>query len=338
VKRRNARARARVLTAAAIAALLGIVSVAGGAMAGDTRSIYIGDPDGSGLLEPTITSEGNLTRVRVLAKNTGRQNVTHVALGIGTDAATSINQPGVPSLPDGWTVETLTGDGTCTIEADGLGARCALGSLPARSSARATFVLRTAAAGTFDFWASVKLDENTNDGGANADSFYAIGHLDVDPNDGDHFGTFLGANQGGTFGTGFANLGQTRQGALVTVPGAPDGTPVSVVENGNATTCAASVSCFGALETVNVADGTGVTPFLTWQIHWDASLLPRGFNPVKAGVVHVLDNGKVVVIPIKKNTCSATKTTDCVVGYVLTKEYFELTLQTATNGGMRGWG
>jgi hypothetical protein len=321
------------------AALLSVGSLAGSASAGDTRVIYIGDPDGSGVLEASIASAGNQTGFEVQVRNTGKQNVTHVVIGIGSDAATSTMQPAGSSLPAGSTVVAIYGDGACSIEADFSGAMCAFDSLPARSSVKDTIVVTTPSAGSFDFWASVKLDENTSDAGANTDSFFSKGHLDVDPADGDHFGTFLLPNVGGTVGTGFDNIGGTNQGTLVTVPGRAAGTPVSTIETPDTTSCAGGVSCFGALVSANVADNAMITPYLTWTFRWDTVALPKGFSASQAGVVHFLDSGKAVLIPnTKKNLCSATRTLDCVVSSLLTKDYFELVIQTASNGGVKGYG
>ncbi|HET7026745.1 MAG TPA: hypothetical protein VFI28_03535 [Candidatus Limnocylindrales bacterium] len=338
MKRRSARARARVLASAVAAALLATVTIAGGASAGNTRQIYIGDPDGSGILEPTSASATNQTAFQMLVRNTGKQNVTHVVVAIGSDAASSAGQPAGPSLPIGSRVVAMYGDGTCSVEADGSGAMCTFASLPSRSSVSDTIVLTTPNAGAFDFWASVKLDENTSDAGANTDTFFSRGHLDVAPNDGDHFGTFLLPDVGGTVGTGFDTLGPTDQGTLVTVPGAHAGTPVSIVEAVDSTTCAAGLSCFGALVTANVAGGSVVSPYLTWVLRWDASVLPRGFNPKQAGVVHVLDGGQKVVISVKKNACTTARPIDCIADYTLTGTYFEIVVRTASNGGMKGWG
>jgi hypothetical protein len=336
---KHARARARIVVSAVAAGLLSVGSLAGSASAGDTRVIYIGDPDGSGGLEASIASAGNQTGFEVQVRNTGKQNVTHVVIGIGSDAATSAMQPSGPSLPAGSTVVAIYGDGACSIEADLSGAMCAFDSLAARSSVKDTIVLTTSAAGSFDFWASVKLDENTSDAGANTDSFFSSGHLDVDADDGDHFGTFLLPDVGGTVGTGFDTIGATNQGTLVTVPGRAAGTPVSTIETPDTTSCAGGVSCFGALVSANVADGATITPYLSWTFRWNTAALPKGFSASQAGVVHFLDGGKAVLIPnTKKNLCSATRTLDCVVSSTLTKDYFELVIQTASNGGVKGYG
>jgi hypothetical protein len=337
---KHARARARIVVSALAAALLSVGSLAGSASAGDTRVIYIGDPDGSGVLEASIASAGNQTGFEVQVRNTGKQNVTHVVIGIGSDAATSTMQPAGSSLPAGSTVVAIYGDGACSIEADFSGAMCAFDSLPARSSVKDTIVVTTPSAGSFDFWASVKLDENTSDAGANTDSFFSSGHLDVDPADGDHFGTFLLPNQGGTVGTGLGNIDTTNQGTLVTVPGRPAGTPVSTNETADPpTNCAGGVSCFGALVRAHIADGATITPYLTWTFRWNTAALPKGFSASQAGVVHFPDAGRAVLIPnTKKNLCSATRTLDCVVSSLLTKDYFELVIQTASNGGVKGYG
>lgn len=336
---KHARARARIVVSALAAGLLSVGSLAGSAAGGNTRVIYIGDPDGSGVLEASIASAGNQTGFEVQVRNNGKQNVTHVVVGIGSDAATSTMQPTGPSLPAGSTVVAIYGDGTCTIEADLSGAMCTFDSLPARSSIKDTIVVTTPASGPFDFWASVKLDENTSDSGSNTDSFFSQGHVVVDANDGDHFGTFLLPNIGGTVGTGFDNLGPTAQGTLVTLPGAAAGTPVSTVETPDTTSCAGGESCFGGLATAHVAEGATITPYLTWTLRWDVSVLPKGFSESQAGVVHFPDAGKGVLIPnTKKNLCSATRTLDCVVSSNLTKDYFELVIQTAANGGVKGYG
>jgi hypothetical protein len=340
VRLRAHRSGLSLLVRAAAAGLLAASAMVATASAGNTRVIYYGAPSGdaNGVAPATAASAGNATGVGLLVRNDGKQTVNHVTVGIGSLAATSGNPPVGPSLPAGWTVAAVFGAGSCTITADFLGASCLIGGMASRSSAALTVVLNVAGAGPASFWASVKLDENTNDNGSNTDTFFAQGSLTVDPSDGDHYGNFLLPNVGGTVGTGFANLGATDQGTTVTVPGNPNGTPISITEAAGGT-CASGVSCFGAISTGHVLNGATITPYLTWTIRWDASVLPRGFNPTKAGVVHILDNGKLVTIfNTKKNVCTATRTLDCVVSATLTSTYFQIVVQTATNGGMRGFG
>jgi hypothetical protein len=353
---RIARARARTVVSAGLAGLLAVGAIAGSVSGGNTRTIYIGDPDGSGLIKPSIASAGNQTGFRVLVRNDGSQNVTHVVIGVGSAAASAVGQPPGPSLPAGSTVVAMYGDGICSTVNGGSGAMCTFDSLRARTSIRDTIVVTTPSAGRFDAWVSVKLDENTSDAGANTDSFFAAdnfvasatsatGWTDaasiflVDPADGDHFGTFLMPNLGGSVGTGFTNLGQTKQGTLVTVPGSPFGTPISTVEAPDSTTCAFGEPCFGALVTADIADGATITPYVTWTIRWDATILPKGFSASQAGVIHFPDGGGTPVnIPnTKKNVCSATRLVDCVVSSNLTKTYFELVFRTASNGGIKGY-
>lgn len=343
----HARARARIVVSAVVAGLLTVGSIAGSVSGGNTRVIYIGDPDGQslGILRPTAASEGQRTAFGVLVRNDGKQNVTHVILGIGSDAAgAAVGQPDGPSLPDGSTVVAVYGDGTCTIEQGGVGAMCTLDSLPSRGTLRETIVITTPHATdsthSFDPWVSVKLDENTSDNGSNTDSFFAQGHLVVDANDGDHFETFQLPTDGpADLGTGFDLLGPTMQGTRVHVPGFLAGAPVGIVETPDTTTCAAGVSCFGALVNANVNNGATVSPYLTWTFRWDVSVLPKGFSASQAGVVHFPDSGRPVLIPnTKKNLCSTTRTVNCVVSSDLTKTYFELVVQTDSNGGIKGYG
>jgi hypothetical protein len=355
---RIARARARTVVSAGLAGLLAVGAIAGSVSGGNTRTIYIGDPDGSGLIRPSIASAGNQTGFRVLVRNDGSQNVTHVVIGVGTAAASAVGQPPGPSLPAGSTVVAMYGDGLCSVVNAGSGAMCTFDSLRAGTSVRDTIVVTTPSAGRFDAWVSVKLDENTSDAGANTDSFFAADNFvpsatsatgwadaarifSVDPADGDHFGQFLLTDPGVPVGTGIAaaQLGPTKQGTLVTVPVSVDGTPVSVVEGADSASCAFGEPCFGALVTAHIADGATITPYLTWTMRWDATILPKGFSASQAGVIHFPDNGGTPVnIPnTKKNVCSATRLVDCVVSSDLTKTYFELVFRTASNGGIKGY-
>jgi hypothetical protein len=89
---------------------------------------------------------------------------------------------------------------------------------------------------------------------------------------------------------------------------------------------------------VSVNYGTTVLPYLEWRMDWDATLLPKGYNERKGGVIHVEDGGAVVMIPVKTG-CTALVTTNCVVsfGYSPNKLTYTIIFRTPTNGGTRGF-
>ena len=71
---------------------------------------------------------------------------------------------------------------------------------------------------------------------------------------------------------------------------------------------------------------------------WDVSVLPKSYNERKGGVVHLLDNGTSVVIPVK-TLCSTRVTTNCVVSYGYSADglTYSIVFRTPTNGSTRGF-
>lgn len=175
----------------AVSALLtaGLLLAAGAStvLAGDTRLIDIGSDvdcatlvpaaEPNGTLDLTEVSPGQLTHFGLAAKNCGSQNLSNVIMTVGHAPASTWDQLSDP-FSDGTTIFEVYGanaDACSTNTAKTL-LTCTFKSLRAGSDVGISVVLRAPTSGAgVTVYAAIKAAENTNDGGANEDTFEATG-------------------------------------------------------------------------------------------------------------------------------------------------------------------
>jgi hypothetical protein len=348
------RVRARFVVrsgAVAIAAILAVGS-AGALAAG--RTVYFGSPpvqspapEGPGSIriqEPLVANQ--LTAFRLVVENQGTSTLTQVAIVGGSAIAASATAPATPFLTPGASFVGLLPIGTATcsfvsVAATNDGFLCTFPNLGKDGRAELQVAVRAQpTAGTLRVVAAAQVKENRNDNGANPDTFYAVGEATALADNLDSVSTFLDPNLADDVVTP-AQLTQTnRQQTTVRVPGAANGQPVGISEIADPTDafCKAGYTCFGQAAVVSVNYGNVVTPYLEWRMDWDATLLPKGYNERKGGVIHVEDSGAKVVIPVK-TACTTPAATNCVVsfGYSPDKLTYTIVFRTPANGGTRGF-
>jgi hypothetical protein len=343
----------RVVRSAAVAAAAVLVVGSVGAVAAG-RIVYFGSPpvvspapDGPGTIriqEPLVASQ--LSAFRLVLANQGTSTLTQVAVSGGNAIAVATNAPAAPYLTPGASFVAVlpAGPGTCsvvTVTAPNDGFACAFPNLAKGDSVEIQVAVRAQpTAGPLRVVTSAQVKENRNDSGANPDTFYAVGGATALGDNVDSVSTFLDRGQSASVLTPAPPAATNLQRTNVVVPGAANGQPVGITEvaDPSGTFCAAGYSCFGEAAIVSVNYGSTVTPYLEWKMEWDATLLPKSYNERKGGVVHRLDDGTLVVIPVR-TLCSAKVTTDCVVsfGYSPDKLVYSIVFRTLSNGGTRGF-
>jgi len=347
------RVRARFFVrsgAVAVAAILAVGS-AGALAAG--RTVYFGSPPttvGSFPGEVRIQTPlvaGQLTAFRLVLENKGTSTLTQVAIAGGSAIATSdASTLLMPFLTSGasFLMPLPVGPASCSLTASNDGFFCTFPNLAKGDKAELQVAVRAQPSeGTLRVVTAAQVKENRNDNGANPDTFYAVGEATAVFDTGDSVSTFLPSGQTADVLTDVLTRAQPTetnfQQTTVRVPGVANGQPVGITEirDEQNAYCAAGLTCFGQAAIVSVNYGSVVTPYLEWRMEWDATLLPKGYNERKGGVVHVEDTGKKVVIPVK-TACTATVATNCVVsyGYSPDKLTYSIVFRTPSNGGTRG--
>jgi hypothetical protein len=337
-----------VACAAALAAgSIGSVSAAG-------RYVYFGSPTDAyppgangtiGISQPLVANQ--LTAFVLLLTNTGTSTLTQVAISGGSSVTTTTGAPAQPYLTPGASFVALlpVGSGTCSLTttlAANDGFTCTFPNLPSGASASVQVAVRAQSDATQELRvvAAATVKENRNDSGANPDTFYALGTAPVLADNLDSISTFLGPNAPDDVFTPAGTTDTNHQRTTTSVPGAPNGQPVGIseVHDPNNAYCASGYSCFGDAAIASVNYGNLVTPYLEWRMDWDVSVLPKSYNEKKGGVIHLLDNGTFVVIPVK-TACSTRVTTNCVVSYGYSADglTYSIVFRTPTNGSTRGF-
>ncbi len=323
--------RSRLVT---LAVGLGILaaSLASPTLAADTRSVFVGSPGaggGDGVLTLSPVSAGQATKTDIRIANDSQATMNKTTLTIGTAPA--------PALPAGVTVFGAYGPNgsACIVAAGGASVTCAFGNVRSGTERNVTIVFEVGSAGSVAIEASVKVKETVNDNGANKDTFPAVGSVAVGAFSCDSVATFVAPGQGKTVSTS-ASVCDPQSTAL-TIPALGAGALVSINEVADAS-CSGSRTCFGQASVANVNDGAPVN--LTWAITWNNAVLPNGFNPRKAGVLHFLDNGQIVVIEnTNAGKCgNSPSKTNCVVSVVEGATTTTITFRTPSNGRVKGFG
>jgi hypothetical protein len=352
------RVRARFFVrggAVAVAAILVVGS--GGALAAG-RNVYFGSPGvpqapgatGTIRIQTPLVAD-QLTAFQLVLENKGPSTLTQVAIAGGSAVAISASIPAKDYLTPGASFEWLLAGGPkadlvhCDYTSSAQdGFLCTFPNLAQGEKAELQVAVKAQpTAGTLRVVTAAQVKENRNDNGANTDTFYAVGEAAALADTGDSVSTFLAPSLPEVFDPVVtrAQLNETnRQKTTVKVPGVANGQPVGITEIEDPTNafCKAGYVCFGQAARVSVNYGNVVVPFLEWQMDWDATLLPKGYNERKGGVVHVEDGGTKVVISVK-TLCTASDPTDCVVsyGYSPDKSTYSIVFRTLSNGGTRGF-
>jgi hypothetical protein len=347
------RVRARFFVrsgAVAVAAILAVGS-AGALAAG--RTVYFGSPPTAsqsfpgGIRIQTPLVANQLTAFRLVLENKGTSTLTQVAFVGGSAIVESPSAPATPFLTGGATFRlpdpSAAGAADCyytSLAHDGF--LCTFPNLAAGGRVELQVAVQAqSTAGTLRVVTAAQVKENRNDNGANPDTFYAVGEAEALSDSLDSVSTFLGPNLAAPVITPADLTATNRQRTTVKVPPVATGQPVGITEisDPQKAFCVDWLECFGQAAIVSVNYGNAVLPYLEWRMDWDATLLPKGYNERKGGVVHVQDDGTKVVIPVK-NLCSANVLTNCVVpgfGYSPDKLTYTIVFRTPTNGGTRGF-
>jgi hypothetical protein len=345
--------RARFFVRSGAVALAAILAVGSAGALAAGRTVFFGSPpvvspapEGVGSIriqEPLVANQ--LTAFRLVVANQGTSTLTQVAIVGGSAVAASATAPATPFLTPGASFVGLlpVEAATCSfisVAAPNDGFSCTFANLAKGGRAELQVAVRAqSAAGVLRVVTAVQVKENRNDNGANPDTFFAVGEATALGDNLDSVSEFLAPGQAASVFTPAQLTVTNRQRTTVQAPGAVNGQPVGITEIADPTNafCAAGLTCFGQAAIVSVNYGSVVTPYLEWRMDWDATLLPKGYNERKGGVVHVEDGGTKVVIPVK-TACTATVVTDCVVsyGYSPDKLTYSIVFRTLSNGGTRG--
>lgn len=315
------------------------------AFAGDTRLVEIGSTvdcatprplDSPGGLVATAVSSGQLTNVDLSTKNCGGQNLNNITLTVGAQAFVN-GQPQWDNLAipfsDGTTVFEVYGTDAKTCKTNGAETllTCTTKSLRPGQGLDINVVLRAPTSGTgIAVYAAIKVAENTNDNGANEDTFEATVSQDFAAGSScDAIATFYSPSSRNAETCAVAK-GNAQQGK-VGLPGDKT-TPVTVSEAPTDTTlrldmCPAATGPKGPIGADIVAniDGDEPTDLVSWTIVVDLKAINR--NDVKADnviVCHWDDNG----IPTEVYDVEATKSN---------KGILTVTFQTLGNGKSRAF-
>jgi hypothetical protein len=304
------------------------------ALAGDTRSVFVGSPnaDGSpgvdGSLTFTKVSTGGATKTNLLISNDSNATMNKTTLSIGTFPA--------PTLPEGVTIKAIFGaDATatnCPIAADARSAICSFNNLASGKQKNVSILFGIATAGDKAIELAVKVKETVNDNGANKDTFVAKATAAVDGASCDSVATYTAPNTADSVST--EAEGCVPQSTKLDIPGLTNGAEVQVGEEADSS-CATGLTCFGIASTATVNNGGAVK--LVWTITWSSATLPNNFNLKKLVIIHT--NGAQVdkIANTNQNQCgnSATKT-NCIVSAGFVGTNLVVSFRTPNNGKIKG--
>lgn len=287
----------------------------------DNRTVYFGDETGNGSFVPSIVTAGNVFEFTLTARNDGANRLTHAEIGYGSLAIA--RQGSNASLPAGMSIAFANLDGVdCMIAPEGLGALCDAGQLDAGETVHAQFIVNApSVAPVKTTYASFKVAENVPDQGANRNTFFADGTIEVGATNTNGNATFKLGNEPLTLST----LGQTlvkKDSMTTTVSAGVNGGAISISE----ADCTTADPCnAGQIATVHVRDGAPLA--LVW------TLVIVGTLPSPLVVTHTLDDD-VTNVPISES-CSETLVTNCIESVVKNGNVNTIIFRTPTNGRIR---
>jgi hypothetical protein len=310
------------------ATLLTVSGTALGAKPTDgTRKIYVGpNADYStapGTMTFTPVSVGGQAVSTVYVKNTDNQTLTHVTITFGT-------------VQGGATISSVYGPSKDYCPVGATSVVCDFGNIAAGATHQFTLVIDATAiqGASVAFTGEIVFNESTNPNGGNPQISQISGGLPITATTCNTLTTFLLPNVGKSILPTTGDCSTDSQRSALFVPGNANGQKVSIDDSTPVTagTCGAYI-CFGNEVLATVNEGASVAPYLTWLITYSASTLGNT-NPKLVGFQHGTDQP----ITQKKNTCGATFTKDCIVGYTVDPVTGAVTfeIRTKTNSVMKG--
>lgn len=280
---------------------LALAAFAPSTIAADTRLIVIGDgsscadtaQDPNGALYPTSVSAGALTEFSFSWENCGTQNLSNAILTVGTFPG-AFNTPASP-FADGTTFfddfSSSGSDKGCTLNADRTLLTCSYKSIRPGTGGDLTIVLTASTTATsLDAYVALKVNENTNDGGSNQDTFEAVGSTPIAAASCDGVQTYL-------------YRGNPRASTCDVAPGNPQSEGVGydaagqidLHEGASGNSCTVGTKTQIGSDVIASIDGDTPANLVTWTIVIDVKAL--GMNSIKASdvaVCHWNDAGTLV--------------------------------------------
>ena len=283
-----------VAVSALLTAALLLTAGATSVLAADTRLVDIGSTtdcdairggtnpqDPNGTLDLTPVSAGQLTKFDLAAANCGAQNLSNVIMTIGKAPAAGVDQLS-DAFTDGTTIFEVYGENrsACSSNSAKTLLTCTVKSLRAGADLDISVVLRAPTDGDgVQVYAAIKAAENTNDGGANEDTFEATG---TEPFTGgsscDLVATFYApsSRSAATCALGTAGNTNAQQSAVRYV--SANNLPVQIAEETTGSeTCDATTrkSPVGADVRADI-DGEGATETVQWTVVIDLKAIGKG--------------------------------------------------------------
>lgn len=289
----------------------------------DNRTVYFGDAPkseaGEGKLIPSTVTAGNIYEFTLFMENEGAQRLTHAAVGYGSQAVARTGSD--PSLPAGASIISATvinGVGSCSVADLGLGALCDLGQFDSGETATIQMIVNApSVAVVATTYASFKVAENVPDQGANRNTFFADGTLNVGPTNSNSNATY---KLGGTFSLSTDGNTLVKKDSMTTTVSGPDGAgAISISEED------CDKSCVGQIATVHVRDGALQTPYLEWTLIIIGS--------IDGVITHTLDDNSEVQF---SGLCATDPDgVDCILSNTKVGNVTTIIFRTATNGKVR---
>ena len=277
---------------------------------------------------PTMVTAGYPVAYPVAATNTSRSTVNHLVLS--GNAPLSFTYLGSSSA-------------ACSVSDD----VCEFGQVPAGAALPVVtfYYLTPAAPATYQYTATVTLNEGPNDNPGNdpavQDSFtsdpiltqvIAASHDFVS---GHAFGGYR------RFSTGLNTVAADNpHGSEVVVPAVSE-VRVQDVAPGSAPPCPpAAPSCFGWATQLSVAHGAMIPAGIEVTVRWDASQLPKGMTDRKLRIIHLFDDGGYEIVSAACTYAGGIPTNLPCIKYAPQKQPdkdIQATILLLRNGVIRGW-
>jgi hypothetical protein len=340
---RQRRGRLAALLTASTLALTLLATAVPSVTGADSRSVFVGSGTTDGILTSSTVSAGQTTSFKVVVKNTGGQTLNNVLVTVGYDADPAAERntspysaivPTAPvAFPGGVTISYVTSG--CTGGGTAGPLVCDVATLRKGGSFTITALVTTPeslGATSLPIKAVAKVAENTNDNGANKDTFAAEGTVTVNAFSCDSVTVYRAQ---GSKEVSTCAVDDTRntngQSAKIILPTALTTATLSEV----AEACPAELAfCLGAAV---VADITGDSPadLIVWTLQYYVGTETPQLN--KIVVNHYDDAGTLIAsIPnTNKYRCKSGSQKECIASVSVTNGVLTIVVQTGGNGKMR---
>ncbi|MFL5779128.1 MAG: hypothetical protein ACJ761_09315 [Chloroflexota bacterium] len=318
---RTRRFGATIIAGSVLAAHL----LAGSAVAGNTRLIYVGpgpvtDLTTNGHLTLTPVTVGGTTATTVIVKNIDNQNLSHVVLSFIAPASGLTLSGWFPNLSECRPTSTRP-------------LSCDFGNLAAGAMRTLTVTYMGTAAGEAGISAAVTFNETRPNTGSNTHIEPIDGVVTVTNGGCDTVQTFFApSNLDNATGTLCALTTNNPQQTFVKVPGSIV-SAIKVAEV-NSSLCDPSVTCFGQTSIADVDVDGDYT--VVWTLVWKVA---GNFNASKLGILHFPDGSTTpdLKITVKRNICKTPEQTGCIESFSLVGTTLTAVLRTKGNGSAKGW-